>query len=222
MHKATCDKCSKKCEVPFKPTGSKPIFCSDCFQGGDRGGRGGGRRFGGDRDRGDRKMYKATCDECGDRCEVPFKPSGDKPIKCDKCFGKGGGRGKGGDFEKQFEMINTKLDKILKVITPTVTVDLDEKKTKKEVKKEENRRRSRRRRLQRNQQLRKRPRKRPRLKRLQPKKPLLKSWLRKLLPRKLPRRSRLADLDNLIFRVSDHNMVADLFSKKGSANRGFV
>ncbi len=137
MHKATCDKCSKKCEVPFKPTGSKPIFCSDCFQGGDRGGRGGGRRFGGDRDRGDRKMYKATCDECGDRCEVPFKPSGDKPIKCDKCFGKGGGRGKGGDFEKQFEMINTKLDKILKVITPTVTVDLDEKKTKKEVKKEE-------------------------------------------------------------------------------------
>ncbi len=143
MHKATCDKCGNKCEVPFKPTGSKPIFCSDCFQGkDDRGSRGGGRSKFGDRDRGrgrdrDREMFKATCDECGDRCEVPFKPSGGKPVKCDKCFSKGGGRGKGGDFEKQFEILNTKLDKILKVITPTVTVDLDEKKSKKELKKEE-------------------------------------------------------------------------------------
>jgi CxxC-x17-CxxC domain-containing protein len=147
MHRTKCDKCGNKCEVPFKPTGSKPIFCSDCFQGkDDRGGRGGGRsRFGDrDRDRGrgrdrdrDREMFKATCDECNSRCEVPFKPSGDKPVKCDKCFSKGGGRGKGGDFDKQFEMINTKLDKILKVITPTVTVDLDEKKSKKELKKEE-------------------------------------------------------------------------------------
>ena len=32
MHKATCDKCKKQCEVPFKPTGDKPVFCSDCFR----------------------------------------------------------------------------------------------------------------------------------------------------------------------------------------------
>ncbi len=28
----TCDSCKKKCEVPFKPTGDKPVYCSDCFR----------------------------------------------------------------------------------------------------------------------------------------------------------------------------------------------
>ena len=27
-----CDKCGKRCEVPFKPTSSKPVYCSDCFR----------------------------------------------------------------------------------------------------------------------------------------------------------------------------------------------
>jgi CxxC-x17-CxxC domain-containing protein len=147
MHRAKCDKCGNHCEVPFKPTGSKPIFCSGCFKGkSDQ--RGGSRSRFGDRDRGrerygdrdrDRQMHKTTCDDCGDRCEVPFKPSGDKPVRCDKCFGKGRSSGRGGSdqLEKQFEMLNTKLDKILKEITTTVTVDLDEKKSKKEMKKED-------------------------------------------------------------------------------------
>ncbi|MBU1202459.1 hypothetical protein KKH39_00180 [Patescibacteria group bacterium] len=42
MHKAICDACHKECEVPFKPRGDKPIYCSDCFSkqgGGDRGAR---------------------------------------------------------------------------------------------------------------------------------------------------------------------------------------
>ena len=29
---ATCNKCHKECKVPFKPTGSKPVFCRDCFK----------------------------------------------------------------------------------------------------------------------------------------------------------------------------------------------
>ena len=32
MHEVTCDKCGKQCEVPFKPTEGKPVFCSDCFR----------------------------------------------------------------------------------------------------------------------------------------------------------------------------------------------
>lgn len=32
MHSATCDKCGKQCEVPFKPTEGKPIFCDECFK----------------------------------------------------------------------------------------------------------------------------------------------------------------------------------------------
>lgn len=29
--KATCSKCHKTCDVPFKPNGKKPVFCRDCF-----------------------------------------------------------------------------------------------------------------------------------------------------------------------------------------------
>ena len=31
MHKATCSTCGKPCEVPFRPDGSKPVLCSECF-----------------------------------------------------------------------------------------------------------------------------------------------------------------------------------------------
>lgn len=32
MHKAVCSDCKKECEVPFKPTEGKPVYCRDCFQ----------------------------------------------------------------------------------------------------------------------------------------------------------------------------------------------
>lgn len=35
MHKAICSKCGQECEVPFRPTGDKPVFCSNCFKGKD-------------------------------------------------------------------------------------------------------------------------------------------------------------------------------------------
>lgn len=31
MHDATCSECGKACRVPFRPTGAKPVFCSECF-----------------------------------------------------------------------------------------------------------------------------------------------------------------------------------------------
>jgi len=48
MHDATCAGCGKPCQVPFKPSGEKPVYCSDCFQGqrsssGSGGSRGGSR-----------------------------------------------------------------------------------------------------------------------------------------------------------------------------------
>ncbi len=43
MTKVTCDACKKPCEVPFKPTAGKPVYCNDCFRsqgaGQDRGPR---------------------------------------------------------------------------------------------------------------------------------------------------------------------------------------
>jgi CxxC-x17-CxxC domain-containing protein len=60
-------------------------------RGGDRGGRGGfdnKRSFTGAR-RGDNnsQMHKATCGDCGKSCEVPFRPTGEKPVFCRDCFG---------------------------------------------------------------------------------------------------------------------------------------
>ena len=116
MHKATCGDCGNECEVPFEPRQDKPVYCNDCFpnhkpegrsdRGGGRrfGGRSGGGRYGGNRGRGaggygrnsrgggrfgrdrPREMHKATCGDCGNECEVPFEPSGDKPVYCNDCF----------------------------------------------------------------------------------------------------------------------------------------
>jgi len=132
MHKATCSECGNSCEVPFKPTGSKPVFCSDCFE---KQHDSKPRRFDGRKprhsDRGEKRMFKATCSECGDSCEVPFKPTGSKPVFCSDCFeASGGGKGGSGSSNKQFEILNDKLDEILKVLKPTVVKDVPIKKKK--------------------------------------------------------------------------------------------
>lgn len=33
-----------------------------------------------------RQMFKAVCAECKNECELPFKPSGDRPVYCKECF----------------------------------------------------------------------------------------------------------------------------------------
>jgi len=47
--------------------------------------KGGGfrRDFGGPRE-----MHKAICSECGQECEVPFKPTEGKPVYCKECYAK--------------------------------------------------------------------------------------------------------------------------------------
>ncbi|HVX85921.1 MAG TPA: CxxC-x17-CxxC domain-containing protein [Phycisphaerae bacterium] len=53
------------------------------YGGGGGGGRGG---YGGGGDRGPRQMFPATCASCGQQTEVPFKPSGNRPVYCRECF----------------------------------------------------------------------------------------------------------------------------------------
>jgi len=87
----------------------------------------------GGRDRGDRRsvrgtdqrFFEVTCDKCKKRCEVPFKPTTDKPVYCSDCFRQtdsrsGDSRGSrsprdrnGGGSSKLLEDINKKLDKII-------------------------------------------------------------------------------------------------------------
>lgn len=117
----------------------------------DGGGRGGNkfggrdsrdRGFGG-RDAGRPMMHKAVCDDCGSPCEVPFRPTAGKPIYCEQCFGKGGkdksqkaGGNRTEQDKGQFEALNAKLDKIIKLLTPVAATAPVQavKETKKDIK----------------------------------------------------------------------------------------
>ena len=39
-------------------------------------------------DRGSREMHKSVCADCGKECEVPFQPTGDRPVYCSECWAK--------------------------------------------------------------------------------------------------------------------------------------
>ncbi len=89
---------------------------------------------------GGREMHKAVCSNCGRNCEVPFEPTGSKPVYCNECFKKIGGGAdsrrfqdrnpRRPDFERrnesrpqnneQFEVINRKLDKMLEMLKVTL------------------------------------------------------------------------------------------------------
>lgn len=85
MHPATCANCGKACQVPFEPTGSRPVFCRECFQKNDERPA---RQF-------DTRPPRS----------FPPKESGDN-----------------GQTKKQLDAINDKLDKILVLLDPlTVT-----------------------------------------------------------------------------------------------------
>ena len=53
---------------------------------GDDSGRGRGGSSGGYG--GPREMHKAQCSDCGQECEVPFKPAEGRPVYCNACFQK--------------------------------------------------------------------------------------------------------------------------------------
>lgn len=74
----------------------KPFQRFDNSQRFGRGGREDGPR--------ERSFTKAICADCKKECEVPFKPTGDRPVYCKECFAKrkDGGAG-GGSFKGKFE-----------------------------------------------------------------------------------------------------------------------
>ena len=49
-----------------------------------RGGGGGGRGF----SSGPREMHDATCADCGQKTQVPFRPTEGRPVYCRDCFSK--------------------------------------------------------------------------------------------------------------------------------------
>ena len=82
--------------------------------------------------------FQAVCSQCGKNCEVPFKPTGEKPVFCNDCFrakrDQGAPRGfdrsrfadhrpAAGITREQFDALNAKLDKILKILSPVAAVE---------------------------------------------------------------------------------------------------
>ncbi|MEK6940273.1 MAG: CxxC-x17-CxxC domain-containing protein [Nanoarchaeota archaeon] len=114
------------------------------------GGRSGGSRFGGGRNFGDRgggkferrptEMHNAVCDQCKKECQVPFRPSSNKPVYCSECFKeKENGRDNGsfsprsqsrpsksGISSEQLNKINAKLDRILALLETLEIDDMNE------------------------------------------------------------------------------------------------
>ena len=97
---------------------------------------GGGRKFGSFG--GPKQMFQTTCSKCGQDCEVPFRPTGARPVFCNNCFKSEDNRrpsfgqpqsnsNRGEKFsapssspnitKEQFSILNTKLDKILEALS---------------------------------------------------------------------------------------------------------
>ena len=105
----TCSDCGKQFtftaseqEFFVKKGFSDPSRCPDCRAARKAARSGGGDSYGGSA-RGDRQMYPAVCAQCGKDTEVPFKPTGDRPVYCSDCYQQqrggssyGGGRSSGG------------------------------------------------------------------------------------------------------------------------------
>ncbi len=99
------------------------------FGGGGFGGRGGFNRN--REDRGPREMFNATCSKCGKECQVPFRPTGSKPVLCSDCFEKESPRESrsgqsAGISSEQFNQLNTKLDKIIAVLETLEVIEDEE------------------------------------------------------------------------------------------------
>ncbi|MGE5372782.1 MAG: zinc-ribbon domain containing protein [Solirubrobacterales bacterium] len=61
---------------------NEPGRCPECRaarKGDNRGNRGGGFRQ-------ERQMFPVICASCGVETQVPFQPSGDRPVYCRDCF----------------------------------------------------------------------------------------------------------------------------------------
>ncbi len=98
MHKAICASCGRECEVPFRPSADRPVYCSDCFEKKRNDGEYQDNRNG--RDFGERPRFE-------ERRQRPFEP------------GNRGNRGQ--DFSQmtdQLKSLNVKLDKIISLLLP--------------------------------------------------------------------------------------------------------
>lgn len=93
MFSAICAQCDKACEVSFRPTGEKPVYCNDCF----RANRGASPHAYGRQDERGASFPKRNFDHSVPR----FQSDSGQQIA---------------DLKKQLEAISIKLDKLMGVV----------------------------------------------------------------------------------------------------------
>lgn len=98
MFQTVCSECGNECEVPFKPNGRKPVFCRSCFKK-DEFDEGGSDRRDYGRDNYDKPRFEKP------RFEKPaYKEQGQSGLRPVE------------NYKAQFEMLNFKMDMILKAL----------------------------------------------------------------------------------------------------------
>lgn len=110
MFQATCSKCGKDAQLPFRPSGDRPVFCSNCFETE----KNSTSSFGG-KPSFPHPSRDFSRPSFGDR--RPPAPQAAPAVNLDQ-------------FKAQFETLNSKLDRIIRVLAPTELVEVKEKASK--------------------------------------------------------------------------------------------
>lgn len=76
----------KSCRQARKAQRNAPSYGDDSYGGGGSYGGYGGGGGGGGYDRPPRQLYDAVCADCGKTAQVPFQPTGSRPVYCNDCF----------------------------------------------------------------------------------------------------------------------------------------
>lgn len=112
MHTATCAECRQECQVPFRPNGTKPVYCSNCFK------RDEAPRYGGSENNG---VSERPRFDRGDREERPrFEKPAFAPTRA---AAPAAASVDLSQFKVQLDIIHSKLDRILKLVSPTVVIE---------------------------------------------------------------------------------------------------
>jgi len=92
MFKTDCAKCGNVCEVPFRPNGTKPVYCNNCF------------------------VKDAPSNDRGPRREFSPRPSFNAaPVapRHDQAFN---------DLKAELRVVNQNLEKLIALMTPAEPV----------------------------------------------------------------------------------------------------
>lgn len=92
MHQAVCDQCGKSCEVPFRPTDGKPIYCNLCF--------------------GEKK--KKGNDTKSDRFSREKFSNYKTPVKSDSANNIS--KGNNNELKEQLVLLNSKMDRLIRAV----------------------------------------------------------------------------------------------------------